>query len=443
MPKMDLPMHAAIRVEKLSKRYQIGGVAPDTNLREAFARFLTLSRFRKNSKEETIWALRDVTFSIEHGETVGIIGRNGAGKSTLLKILSKITYPTSGRMRVNGRVAALLEVGTGFHQELTGRENIYMNGSILGMSKKEVDRKLDQIVAFSGVEKFLDTPIKRYSSGMCLRLGFAVAAHLDPDLLIVDEVLAVGDAAFQKKCMNAMSSLREGSRTVLFVSHNLAAVENLCSRCIWIDGGRVRQDGESPRVIKAYMESINGPQNNTSELGESDNRRGNGKIRFRKVEFLSAEGHRQQVIRSGDSVTMRFHYFANEPVPHPSLGFRMYTEMGTLVTESSTWHHGIDIPLLKRGEGYLDLRIASLNLLPATYALSLWATDEQGVVVYDNLEHGVTLEIDVANIYQSGRNLDSRCGIVYFPQKWDLSGISSIDSQKEITAPGHHESLPQ
>jgi hypothetical protein len=194
-------------------------------------------------------------------------------------------------------------------------------------------------------------------------------------------------------------------------------------------------DGESRRVIEAYMGSIAGPQTNSSELANSENRKGNGKIRFRKVEFFSTEGTAQQVIRAGDAIVMRFCYFATEPIPHPSLGFRMYTEMGTLVTETSTWHHGIDLAVLKAGEGYLDLKITCLNLLPAKYTLSLWATDDQGIVVYDNVEHGVTLEVDVANIYQSGRNLDSRCGIVFFPQKWDLSGASGANIQPPNNPP--------
>jgi len=201
-------MNSAIWVEKLSKKYQIGH--PDLKLREHLASLMRFDFLRKKSKREdtTLWALRDVSLSIQQGETVGIIGRNGAGKSTLLKILSKITYPTSGAVRVDGRVASLLEVGTGFHEELTGRENVYLNGSILGMSKTEVKSKFDTIVEYSGVEKFIDTPIKRYSSGMRLRLGFAVAAHLDPDILIVDEVLSVGDAAFQRKCLDTIEGLR-------------------------------------------------------------------------------------------------------------------------------------------------------------------------------------------------------------------------------------------
>ena len=418
-------MNPVITIENLSKQYRIGHANESTTLRESLLGLVKLSFLRHKSQAETIWALRNVSLSIEQGESVAIIGRNGAGKSTLLKVLSRITHPTSGVVRVSGRVAALLEVGTGFHQELTGRENIYMNGSILGMSKKEVDRKLNEIVEFSGVAKFLDTPIKRYSSGMRLRLGFAVAAHLNPDILIVDEVLAVGDAAFQKKCMNAMENLRAGARTVLFVSHNLAAVENLCRRCIWMEGGEVRMDGDSRQVIEAYMGSITSAQNHTSTLENVKNRRGNGKVRFHAVEFLSPEGRARTVIRAGDPIVIRFHYSANEPIPHPSLGFRMYSDRGTLITETSTWHHAIDIPLLEVGEGYLDLEIECLNLLPARYTLSLWATDSNGaVVVYDNVEHGVTFEVETANIYRSGRDVDGRSGIVFFPQKWDLSGAS-------------------
>ncbi len=425
-------MSVAISVDKLSKQYQIGRARQNTTLRESLISLATMSFLRDPPQEETIWALRDVSFSIERGETVGIIGRNGAGKSTLLKILSKITYPTSGKTTINGRVAALLEVGTGFHQELTGRENIYMNGSILGMRKKEVDRKIGAIVEFSGIEKFLDTPIKRYSSGMRLRLGFAVAAHLDPDILIVDEVLAVGDAAFQKKCLNTMENLRERARTVLFVSHNLAAVENLCRRCVWIDAGRVRMDGESRRVIEAYMHNMVG-QTDSPDLHNLENRRGNGKVRFTAVDFLSKEGTGQKIVRAGDPVVIRFRYLASEPVQYPSIGFRMYTDMGTLVTDTSTWHHGIDIPVLD-GEGYIDLEIDCLNLLPSKYTISLWITDDSGIVVYDNVEQGITLEVETANIYRSGKDIDSRSGIVFFPQKWNLAGTLEPRTKLESSA---------
>jgi homopolymeric O-antigen transport system ATP-binding protein len=433
-------MSDAISVKGLSKSYVIGHIKKHGQLRESLMDAMRPPFLRKKPQMETIWALRDVSFSIEPGETVGIIGRNGAGKSTLLKILSKITYPTTGQMKVNGKVASLLEVGTGFHPELTGRENIYMNGSILGMSKKEVDRKFDQIVEFSGVEKFLDTPIKRYSSGMRLRLGFSVAAHLDPNILVVDEVLAVGDAAFQKKCLNTMANLREEARTVLFVSHNLAAVENLCKRCIWIDDGRVRMDGESHQVIKAYMENM-AAGITSSDFGDVQHRRGNGKIRFRSVEFLSPEGDLKTVIRAGDSVLIRFHYSASEPIVRPDFGFRMYTEMGTLVTQVTTGLYGIVIPLVKPGEGFLDLEIDCLNLLPAKYTLSLGLTDPEGVVVYDVIEHAIAMVIETSNIFQSGKEFDSRLGIVFFPQRWDLSGILGTAQHSRKHPPSRRESL--
>ena len=343
---------------------------------------------------------------------------------------------------MGGRLAALLEVGTGFHQELTGRENIYLNGSILGMRKKEVDRKLEAIIEFSGVEKFLDTPIKHYSSGMRLRLGFAVAAHLDPDILLVDEVLAVGDAAFQKKCLTAMEDLRAGARTVLFVSHNLAAVENLV-QTLHLDrrrpGSYGRRESARDRSLPGKYE--HGTQTVAADLDHVENRRGNGKVRYRAVEFLSPEGISQRVVRTGDPVTMRFHYSVSEPISYPSFGFRMYTDMGTLVTDTSTWHHGIAIPLLEAGEGYLDLEIDGLNLLPAKYTLSLWLTDMVGGVVYDNVEHGLTLEVETADIYHSGRDIDSRCGIVFFPQKWNLSGTLGRGAPLANDPQHHRESL--
>ena len=251
----------AIRVEGLSKRYYIGvrergrrwwgraladvAAAPIRRLR-GFGR----SSYRQ---EDTIWALKDVSFQVQPGEVLGVIGANGAGKSTLLKILSRITCPTEGYAELNGRVGSLLEVGTGFHQELSGRENIYLSGALLGMSKREINARFDEIVEFSGVEKFIDTPVKRYSSGMVVRLGFAVAAHLEPEILLIDEVLAVGDAAFQKKCLGKMQGVARQGRTVLFVSHNIQAVRNLCKWTIWLQGGRIAQAGDTAAVTEAYL----------------------------------------------------------------------------------------------------------------------------------------------------------------------------------------------
>ncbi|HDG97553.1 MAG TPA: ATP-binding cassette domain-containing protein, partial [Desulfobacterales bacterium] len=261
----------AIRAENISKRYRIGlKEQVQDSLGGAILDFIKspLKNYRKyrslykfddikdisfTESADIIWALRDVSFTVERGEVLGIIGRNGAGKSTLLKILAKITDPTTGRAEIHGRVSSLLEVGTGFHPELTGRENIYLNGTILGMRKSEIDEKFDEIVDFSGVEKFIDTPVKRYSSGMSVRVAFAVAAHLEPEILIIDEVLAVGDARFQKKCLKKMQDVGRAGRTVLFVSHNMPAVARLCSRTILLEEGQVLKDGPSRDVISAYL----------------------------------------------------------------------------------------------------------------------------------------------------------------------------------------------
>jgi lipopolysaccharide transport system ATP-binding protein len=254
----------AIRADHLSKRYALGSrPAANATFREMVSNSLRapFRRLRRLGgaapEEELLWALRDVSFRVREGEVVGIVGRNGAGKSTLLKILSRVTEPTEGRVELAGRVSSLLEVGTGFHPELTGRENIFLNGAILGMSRSEIARKFDEIVAFSELEKFLDTPVKHYSSGMYVRLAFAVAAHLEPEILLVDEVLAVGDVQFQRKCLGRMGSATREGRTVIFVSHNMTAVQSLCSRVLWLDGGGIVDDGEATRVVGAYLERSN------------------------------------------------------------------------------------------------------------------------------------------------------------------------------------------
>ena len=243
----------AVQFDQVSKRYRLG---QRTTAREAIMGLAARAVGRGGAdRDSDIWSLRDVSFSVGAGEALGIVGRNGAGKSTVLKILAGITSPTSGVSRSRGRVAALLEVGTGFHSELTGRENVYLNGTILGMTRRDIDRHFDEIVAFSGVERFLDTPVKRFSSGMYLRLAFAVAAHLDPDILVVDEVLAVGDAEFQRKCIGRMHEAEQEGRTVLFVSHDMEALSKLCSRALWLDGGRLRESGRTDQVVRNYLGS--------------------------------------------------------------------------------------------------------------------------------------------------------------------------------------------
>ncbi len=411
-------MAHSVVVENLSKRYRIGQLHRKVNLREALVR-LVRRPFRRE-EERVIWALRGVSFEVEAGEVVGIIGRNGAGKSTLLKVLSRITCPTSGRVDARGRVASLLEVGTGFHEELTGRENIYLNGAILGMKKREIDARLDEIVAFADVEKFIDTPIKRYSTGMRLRLGFAVAAHLNPDILLVDEVLAVGDIGFQKKCLRAMNDLRGGGRTVFFVSHNMAAVENLCSRAIWVEDGQVRQDGDARAVIKAYLSSFASAQGAGLDLSRVEGRTGTGEVRYAGIEFLGPDRRPKGCVCSGESLVVRLHYRAERRVSCPHFGLEIHSDMGTLITSANTWGAGVEIPSLPPGDGHIDLEVDFLNLMPARYYISLWLARVGHY--YDVLQNCATLDVEASDFYKSGRGIESRFGIIFLPCRWRLDG---------------------
>jgi len=291
----------AIKVDNLSKRYRIGK-SPDrhkgkfSGLSVLVAPFRYLfDSLREPAADEIIWALRDVSFNVSHGEVIGIIGRNGAGKSTLLKVLSRITEPTAGKVILHGRVGSLLEVGTGFHPELTGRENIYLSGAVLGMRRAEIQRKFDEIVHFAEVEKFLDTPVKRYSSGMYVRLAFSVAAHLEPEILLVDEVLAVGDASFQKKCLGKMGDVASEGRTVLFVSHNMIAVQNLCQRVLWINSGHLQQEGATNEVISNYFSSSYN-SNKQKEWLNIDSAPGNDLVRIARIQIRPPKSNSNDII---------------------------------------------------------------------------------------------------------------------------------------------------
>ncbi len=310
----------AIRVEDLGKQYSIGrAVEPYGSVRESLSRLVTRPLHRTGNKSNTstysgrlkdpanniLWALKELSFEVKQGEVVGIIGRNGAGKSTLLKLLSRVTEPTTGQVELYGRIGALLEVGTGFHPELTGRENIYLNGAILGMTRADIRRHFDEIVAFAEVEKFVDTPVKRYSSGMYLRLAFAVAAHLEPEILVVDEVLAVGDFAFQAKCIGKMGDVAKTGRTVLFVSHNLQVVHSLCTRTILIDAGRITHDGATDTVLRAYNHHSQ-VQTNITDINLKDRlNRASGAVRFTSIVATDEEGAEKWEYSPGDTIRLR------------------------------------------------------------------------------------------------------------------------------------------
>lgn len=297
----------AIQVENISKRYQLGGIGAGT-LRETLVNGWERLRGREgsvNGDANEFWALKDINFEVKQGEVVGIIGKNGAGKSTLLKVLSRITEPTTGQIMLNGRIASLLEVGTGFHPELTGRENIFLNGSILGMTRAEIKRKFDEIVDFSGVEKFLDTPVKRYSSGMYVRLAFAVAAHLDPEILVIDEVLAVGDVEFQKKCLGKMQDVAVQGKTVLFVSHNMGAVRKLCSRAILLNQGTVETDGEVANTIAAYIKTpttLTNKRNKSLITWNPEDNPGKDELRLVEVGLTDAKGEYRDRFSSSEPI---------------------------------------------------------------------------------------------------------------------------------------------
>lgn len=419
-------MSFCVRVENLTKIYRLGEFQ-HAMLREAVTGAVKklFRRTRQSTAPLTKRALDDVSLEIQQGEVVGLIGRNGAGKSTLLKVLSRITYPTSGRVLLRGRVGSLLEVGTGFHDELTGRENIYLNGSILGMRKREIDAALDQIVEFADIGEFLDTPIKRYSSGMRLRLGFAVAAHLSTDMLFVDEVLAVGDAAFQKKCLGTMRELAGSGRSVVFVSHNMAAVESLCSRTIWIGNGRIRQDGETRSVIRAYLGSFGAAEGESLDLSGKSERRGTGAVRLRRMEFVDAAGNQQGVFHSGDALRVRIHYECLRDIPKLHFGLRIHSNLGVLISDVHTWSTNQAVPLARKGPGSIELEINFLNLMPGSYYLSVWAASFEEY--HDVLDHVAKIDLEASDYYGTGRGVESRFGLIFLPFRWKHDGSAHGD----------------
>jgi lipopolysaccharide transport system ATP-binding protein len=396
-----------IKVENLAKKYVLSHQQKGQNyksLREVIAdsakslgkKFLKPYGTKIDDPTyEEFWALRDVSFEIKQGDRVGIIGRNGAGKSTLLKILSRVTEPTSGQINIKGRVASLLEVGTGFHPELTGRENVFLNGAILGMSQAEINRKFDEIVAFAEVEKFLDTPVKRYSSGMYVRLAFAVAAHLEPEILIVDEVLAVGDIKFQKKCLGKMQdvSTNEG-RTVLFVSHNTDAIQRLCSKCLMMEDGRTVDYDNTYNVMSHYLSSYTyqaSPKEwiDTSRLRRSN---GNGKARFTAVQYNSFNDAVVSSPYSDGPLEFLLNIESNFSISDVRLSVIIYNQTGTKLINADTRCIGQSINLQK-GTNLIQLKIESLHLIPGVYTIGLWLADSLARMAFDFIESAFEFEV--------------------------------------------------
>lgn len=366
----------AISVENLGKRYDVGRLHDSKDgLRHAIERALRspLAAFKQGLKAKQtkeFWALRGVSLQIRRGEVVGIIGSNGAGKSTMLKLLSRITVPSEGCIRINGRVASLLEVGTGFHPELTGRENVFLNGAILGMSRTEIIRKFDEIVEFSEIGEFLDTPVKRYSSGMYVRLAFAVAAHLDPEILIVDEVLSVGDAAFQRKCLGKISSFAESGRTVLFVSHSPEAVRHLCSRVVWLKGGRVTEDGPAGTVVENYFEAI-------STVSEFSAQNQQYNFTVQRVVLKNSEGNRSAQFLPGDDMIVEVHYRADQPLEQPYITLGILGKVGSCFTANMLLDG--NRPAVLHGEGKFSCRFKAMPIFPQSYTVKMAIRTKNGI----------------------------------------------------------------
>jgi lipopolysaccharide transport system ATP-binding protein len=415
----------AIEVTSLAKEYHIGGVQKNYyRLTDQLADMFT-APFRRAGNllrgqatgaaelDEAIWALKDVSFQIKPGEVVGIIGRNGAGKSTLLKILSGITDPTKGYADIYGRVGSLLEVGTGFHPELTGRENIFLNGAILGMKRPEIERKLDEIVAFAEIDKFLDTPVKHYSSGMYVRLAFSVAAHLEPEILLVDEVLAVGDMAFQRKCLGKMDDVAHEGRTVLFVSHNMGLLQTLCERGIFLQHGTVFTDGTITDAVDAYLQTLE--EARSQDLSTRTDRKGKGRVRLISVEAGTNSDRASAILRTGHPA--RFGFCVNSTVPGMACDFQIYDNIGQPVASFKSRLHGPE----DTDDAHLGLKFVceldELLLLPGRYRIDAAIVGDNRL--QDFIEAAAVFEVAEGHVRGRPAQADEKFSVC-MPHRWTL-----------------------
>ena len=390
-----------IEIDNICKRYRLGANKEQyLSLRDEVTK--AVSRWTGRDKSQAardFWALNGVSFSVNEGEAVGIIGRNGAGKSTLLKILSQITPPTEGRVTMRGRVASLLEVGTGFHPELSGRENIYLNGTILSMTRAEISRKFDEIVSFSEVEKFLDTPVKRYSSGMYVRLAFAVAAHLEPEILIIDEVLAVGDSAFQKKCIEKMKDVSQEGRTVLFVSHNLSTIENLCQRSVMLNSGNLIMEGPTSDVIKRYVSEIymNEPD---GDLIQRIDRSGTGTVKLAKIILRDMHLNEVLSVASGEECFVDFEYISKDIYSNIIISWNIRDEKGQSLMRLSSFDTGNDDGDFPQ-QGVMRCHIERMPLVPASYRINVEI--RVNGIISDFIDGAYIMRVVGGDFYGTGR----------------------------------------
>jgi lipopolysaccharide transport system ATP-binding protein len=418
----------AVRLDRVSKRFTLH------HERARSFQELWISFFgRRGSTSEQFWALRDVSFQVEQGRSFGIVGENGSGKSTALKLIAGILRPTSGSVQVNGRLAALLELGAGFHPELTGRENVYLNASVLGFSRAEIDRRFDTIVDFAEIERFIDTPLKHYSSGMVVRLGFAIAINSDPDVLITDEVLSVGDEAFQRKCVDRIDDLIRHGKTIILVSHGLDLVRYVCSDAIWLDHGVVRAAGSSLEVIDAYLAFANAKdrarRHDASAAGPEESvatrRWGTGEVEITAVEMLDRDGRPTTSFETGGPMRVRIHYCAHERIRRPVFGVAVHYGEHLLLSGPNTKTAGVTIESVE-GIGYVDFAMPSLPLLRGLYLLSVAVTDEYVLHAYDNHDRLYPFHVQQTHVRENA-------GMVWLDAAWshEAGGNGAVRAPKE------------
>ena len=414
------PESAAITVEQIGKRYRLGRRAGTTTVTESAADVLSRLRQRSSANDE-FWALRDVSLEVGEGEVLGLIGPNGAGKSTLLKILSRITVPTEGRATLRGHVGSLLEVGTGFHAELSGRDNIYLNGAILGMKRKEIVSRFDEIVEFAGIGRFIDVPVKRYSSGMYVRLAFSVAAHFEPEILLVDEVLSVGDQAFQQKCLGQIDEIAHSGRTVVFVSHNLAAVSSLCTRACFLAQGRLAAEGEVDAIIRRYLGSVQ--EAARRDLHERADRQGSGAFRFTKFLAHGPAG----AVTSGGETWFDLDFAAVEECKSAMVGIAVYGLLGEPLFLCSTKISGDNFSRIPR-TGTFRCVIPRLPLAPGRYSVNVYG--EANGAVADWVSDAATFDVAEGDFFGSGQLPPTTHGHVFVDHAWGVEERADGDVRR-------------
>jgi lipopolysaccharide transport system ATP-binding protein len=403
----------AVAVSGLSKLYRLGvGAFARRTLYETISEGLRpIARSKSRSRRDEFWALRDISFDVPAGQVVGVIGRNGAGKTTLLKVLSRITAPSAGRAVLRGRVASLLEVGTGFHPELTGRENVFLNGSILGLSKQEIRARFDQIVDFAGTHEFLDTPVKRYSTGMQVRLAFAVAAHLAPDILVIDEVLAVGDAEFRARCLERLGESARGGRTVLVVSHDLAAIEGLTKRCLLLEAGRLAADGPTKEVVSRYLQSVEG---DGACLIEGAERHGSGKVRVVSLRVRDKAGLERGIVRSGEPISFEIGFEASQDVGGARVAVGIYDHLGRDVALLDSEVSGARPFEVEKGTWIAVVRLEDLPLNAGLYWLNVALL--RGAELLEGVVRARAFTVEAGDYFGSGRLPDR--GVLLLRSRW-------------------------